>query len=124
RPHGVYPGAGEDRWVAIAVAGDDAWERFAGVLGWPLDPALASLDGRLAARAELDRRVAEWTGARNAGEAAAALQAAGVSAMAVQNGDDHRADAHLAARGAIVTVEHPEIGPERHRGNPLRPARP
>jgi crotonobetainyl-CoA:carnitine CoA-transferase CaiB-like acyl-CoA transferase len=40
--------------------------------------------------------------------------------MAVQNADDHRADPHLAARGAIVTVEHPEIGPERHIGNPIR----
>jgi len=122
-PHGVYPSAGDGRWVAIAVVGDDAWERFAGVLGWPLDPALASLDGRLAARAALDRRVAEWTRARSAEEAAAALQAAGVSAMAVQNGDDHRADPHLAARGAIVTVEHPEIGPERHSGNPIRLSR-
>src|SRR5438876_901237 len=119
-PHGVYPSAGDDRWVAIAVVGDEAWERFAGVLGWPLDPALASLDGRLAARAALDRRVAEWTRARSAEEAAAALQAAGVSAVPVENGDDHRADPHLAARGAIVTVEHPEIGPERHSGNPIR----
>jgi crotonobetainyl-CoA:carnitine CoA-transferase CaiB-like acyl-CoA transferase len=40
--------------------------------------------------------------------------------MPVQNGDDHRADEHLAARGAIVTVDHPEIGPERHIGNPIR----
>ena len=122
-PHGVYPSAGEDRWVAIAVVGDGAWERFAGALGWPLEPALASLDGRLAARAALDRRVAEWTRARSAEEAAAALQAAGVSAMPVENGDDHRADPHLAARGAIVTVEHPEIGPERHSGNPIRLSR-
>src|SRR5438034_354246 len=122
-PHGVYPSAGEDRWVAIAVVGDEVWERFAGVLGWPHDPALTSLAGRLAARAALDGRVAEWTRARSAEEAAVALQAAGVSAMPVQNGDDHRADAHLAARGAIVTVEHPEIGPERHSGNPLRLSR-
>jgi len=43
--------------------------------------------------------------------------------MAVQNADDHRADPHLAARGAIVTVEHPEIGPERHIGNPIRMSR-
>jgi len=46
-----------------------------------------------------------------------------VSAMPVQNPDDHRADPHLAARGAIVTVEHPEIGPERHSGNPIRMSR-
>jgi crotonobetainyl-CoA:carnitine CoA-transferase CaiB-like acyl-CoA transferase len=51
------------------------------------------------------------------------LQAAGVSAMAVMSPDDSRADAHLAARGAIVTVEHPEIGAERHIGNPLRMSR-
>jgi crotonobetainyl-CoA:carnitine CoA-transferase CaiB-like acyl-CoA transferase len=122
-PHGVYPSAGEDRWVAIAVAGDEAWERFAQVLGWPRDPALATLPGRLAARNALDARVAEWTRTRSGEEAAAALQAAGVSAMPVQNGDDHRADAHLAARGTIVTVEHPEIGPERHSGNPIRLSR-
>src|SRR5947209_3675298 len=113
-PHGVYPSAGEDRWVAIAVVGDEAWERFADALGWPLEPALASLAGRLAARAHLDWRVAEWTRARSAEEAAAALQAAGLSAMPVENGDDHRAGPHLAARGASADVEPPQIGPERH----------
>ena len=43
--------------------------------------------------------------------------------MAVLSPDDSRADAHLAARGAIVTVEHPEIGAERHIGNPIRMSR-
>src|SRR2546425_9928746 len=76
-----------------------------------------------AARAEIDARLAEWTRVRAAEEAAAALQAAGVSAMPVQNADDHRADPHLAARGALVTVEHPEVGPERHSGNPIRLSR-
>jgi crotonobetainyl-CoA:carnitine CoA-transferase CaiB-like acyl-CoA transferase len=119
-PHGVYPTAGDDRWVAIAVVGDDAWERFARCLGWPPEPRFATLAGRLAARAEVDARIAEWTRARTPDEATAMLQAAGVSAMTVQNGDDHRADPHLAARGGIVTVQHPEIGAERHSGNPIR----
>ncbi|HEY3190426.1 MAG TPA: CoA transferase, partial [Solirubrobacteraceae bacterium] len=122
-PHGVYPAAQADRWCAIAVVGDDVWERFARCLGWTPEPRLATLEGRLATRAELDARVAEWTRARTAEEAAAQLQAAGISAMPVQNGDDHRADEHLVARRALVTVEHPEIGPERHIGNPLRPSR-
>ena len=43
--------------------------------------------------------------------------------MAVLSPDDSRADAHLAARGAIVTVQHPEIGEERHIGNPIRMSR-
>ena len=36
---------------------------------------------------------------------------------------DHHADPHLAERGFIVTLEHPEVGPERHAGNPVRLSR-
>jgi crotonobetainyl-CoA:carnitine CoA-transferase CaiB-like acyl-CoA transferase len=122
-PHGVYPCAGDDRWCAIAVPSDEAFARFAGVLGWEAGSELRTLEARLRRRDEIDRRVAEWTRTRSAEEVAEALQAAGVSAVPVQNGDDHRADPHLAARGAIVTVEHSEIGPERHSGNPLRMSR-
>jgi crotonobetainyl-CoA:carnitine CoA-transferase CaiB-like acyl-CoA transferase len=122
-PHGVYRCAGDDRWVAVAVVGDAAWERFVRCLGWSAERRLATVDGRLAVRAEIDARLAAWTGARSAEDAAAVLQAAGVSAMVVQSPDDHRADPHLAARGAIVTVTHPEIGSERHIGNPLRLSR-
>jgi crotonobetainyl-CoA:carnitine CoA-transferase CaiB-like acyl-CoA transferase len=43
--------------------------------------------------------------------------------MPVQTGEDHRGDAHLAARGGLVTVDHPDIGPERHSGNPIRMSR-
>jgi crotonobetainyl-CoA:carnitine CoA-transferase CaiB-like acyl-CoA transferase len=122
-PHGVYPCAGEDRWCAIAVVSDACWQRFVGGVGWEPNPAWATLDGRLAARAEIDARVAEWTRTRDPEAVAATLQAAGVSAMPVLSPDDTRADAHLAAREAIVTVQHPEIGPERHIGNPLRMSR-
>ena len=63
-PHGVYPCAGDDRWCAIAVVGDDAWQRFCGALGWVEEPRLATLEGRLGLNAELNARVAEWTRAR------------------------------------------------------------
>jgi crotonobetainyl-CoA:carnitine CoA-transferase CaiB-like acyl-CoA transferase len=119
-PHGVYPCRGAERWVAIAVVSDDDWTAFRTVAGWPDDPALRTASGRLAAGDALDARVAEWTREQTAEAVAERLQDAGVSAMVVQNGDDHRGDPHLAARNAIVTVEHPEIGPERHIGNPLR----
>ena len=119
-PHGVYPSAGDDRWIAVAVTSDAAWQRLARCCGWADDPALATIDGRLAARAAIDARLAEWTRTRDAEEAAATLQAAGISAMPVLGPDELRADGHLLARGAIVTVEHPEIGAERHIGTPLR----
>jgi len=122
-PHGVYPCAGDDQWCAIVVAGDEAWQRFRRCVEWPDAPRWATLAGRLAVRAEIDRRVGDWTRARPATEVAGALQAAGISAMPVLGPDELRADAHLLARGAIVTVEHPEVGPERHIGNPLRMSR-
>ncbi len=122
-PHGVYPCAGDDRWCAIAVAGDDAWERFRRALGWPHQPGLATLDARLSARTDLDERVAAWTRARAPEAAAATLQSAGVSAMPVQGPDEHRADPHLAARSALVSIVHPEVGPARHTANPVRMSR-
>jgi crotonobetainyl-CoA:carnitine CoA-transferase CaiB-like acyl-CoA transferase len=118
-PHDVFPSAGVDRWVAIAVIDDASWGALARHLGWPDDPALATAAGRVA----IDAKLSAWTRTRPPEEAAAELQAAGVSAMPVQHADDQRADPHLAARGAIVTVNHPEIGPERHSGNPLRMSR-
>ena len=119
-PHGVYQCAGTERWVAIAVVSDADWSAFRTVAGWPDEPALRTAAGRLAATDHLDARVAEWTNGQTPEAITERLQRAGVSAMVVQNGDDHRSDAHLGARNAIVTVQHPEIGPERHIGNPLR----
>lgn len=130
-PYGVYPSAGErhgqdqtdDRWVAIAVTSDAGWARLIDATGIATTGAESTLDGRLAARAAIEARLAAWTRARPALAAAETLQAAGVSAMPVMDGNDLRADPHLAARGSIVTVEHPVIGPERHAANPLRPGR-
>jgi crotonobetainyl-CoA:carnitine CoA-transferase CaiB-like acyl-CoA transferase len=102
------------------VTSDDAFERLRRLCGWPADPELASLAGRLARRSSLDERLCEWSRQREAEAVATELQAAGISAMMVQNGDDHRADPHLAARSAIVTVEHPDLGSERHAANPIR----
>jgi crotonobetainyl-CoA:carnitine CoA-transferase CaiB-like acyl-CoA transferase len=119
-PHGVYPCAGEDRWCAIAVVGEDAWSRFRHGVGWAADQRFDTLAGRLANHAEIDRRVAAWTCSRSADDAAAALQAAGVSAMPVDGPLEHRADPHLAARGALVEVDDPEIGLVRHVANPIR----
>jgi len=122
-PHGVYPCTGEDRWCAIAVVGEECWQRFVACVGWSPNPDWATLQSRLDARPEIDARVAEWTRQREPEDVAATLQAAGVSAMVVMSPDDSRADPHLTARAAIVTVQHPEIGAERHIGNPIRMSR-
>ena len=119
-PHGVYPSAGDDQWVAIAVMDDDGWRALCGAVGWNDDPSLRNATDRIAASAALDARLGEWTRSRSKEDAAELLQAHGVSAMPVMGPYDHHADPHMLERGAIVTLHHPEVGDERHIGNPLR----
>jgi crotonobetainyl-CoA:carnitine CoA-transferase CaiB-like acyl-CoA transferase len=116
----VYRAKGDDRWVAIAVADDGAWSRFCGVVGWKREVRFATAAGRLAARDELDARVTAWTTSHTPEDATSRLQAVGVSAFPVQGPDEHRADAHLAARRALVTLDDPEVGDVQHVANPLR----
>ncbi len=118
-PHGVYPAAGDDRWLALSVPDDAAWTRFVAATGIAVRAGWESCEGRLVAEA-LDETVAAWTRERDADRATELLQAAGVSAMTVQGPDDHHADPHLAARKAIVETHHSEVGRERHVGNPMR----
>ncbi|MEO6091629.1 MAG: CoA transferase [Novosphingobium sp.] len=132
-PHGVYPAAGDDSWLAIAVSGDEQWRALAALIGCD-DPRFDSEAGRKAHADQLDTIVARWTSTRDANAAAEALQAAGIAAHASWTTPEIAADPHLQARGAIVTVEEsggkeraavgvpmrlskgPEIG--IHRGTP------
>jgi benzylsuccinate CoA-transferase BbsF subunit len=122
-PHGVFPCDGNDRWVAIAVTSDEGWLRLCAEAGWTPEPAWATSVGRLAACEAIEAQVSKWTRSQSMEHVAARLQAIGISAMPVLDGDDLRTDAHLAARHAIVTVQHPEVGAERHIANPLRLSR-
>lgn len=119
-PHGVYPVAGDDRWLAVVVATDEQWSALVELAGWDDDPALATAAGRLDRRAVVHERVAAWTAGQDGAELAARLQALGISASPVMGPLDHLADEHLLARGAFVELEHPEVGSERHIGNPIR----
>ncbi len=119
-PHGVFPTAGDDRWIAVVAATDTDWEALCLAAGWPADPELATLDARLARAGPITARLAEWTSGWDAAELAARLQDHGVSACPVMGPFDHLADPHLAARRFIVELEHPEVGPERHEGDPVR----
>jgi benzylsuccinate CoA-transferase BbsF subunit len=111
-PHGVYPCAGDDRWIAISVFDDDAWRglgRAAGDPPWANDARFATRSGRLARAAELDELVAGWTRGLDADAAMELLQSAGVAAGRVANAADLCArDPQLAARGHFVDVPTPE----------------
>jgi crotonobetainyl-CoA:carnitine CoA-transferase CaiB-like acyl-CoA transferase len=119
-PHGVYPVAGDDRWIAVVVADDAGWRALCREAGWPEEEELASLDGRLAKAKELGARLAGWTAQQDGDELAPRLQMLGISACPVMGPLDQLDDEHLLSRRFIVQLDHPEVGPERHAGNPVR----
>ncbi len=112
-PHGVYPAAGDDRWVAIAVTDDSAWVRLCEVLGQAdlaQDERFVTLAARLAHHDELDAIVSVWTRRRDMHQIEALLQLSGVAASAVQNSRETYADAQLWHRGHFVELKHPIHG--------------
>jgi crotonobetainyl-CoA:carnitine CoA-transferase CaiB-like acyl-CoA transferase len=122
-PHGVYPSAGEDRWVSIAVASDPEFRALAALIGRDDLAANANFAGgeaRHTNRADLDLVLGQWTAARSADDAAALLQAAGIAAHASWTTPEIAADPHLRERRAIVDVAEPDGTMRAAVGVPMR----
>src|SRR4029077_6231091 len=122
-PHGAYPCAGDDRWIALSVRADTEWRSLCEILGRPAgagDPRFATHAARLAAAAELDTLVAGATQPRDARELVDALQAAGIAAGVVQSCLDLHADPTLAGWGFFQWLEHPARPPAPYEGHALR----
>ncbi len=104
-PHGVYPAAGEDRWIAIAVEDDEAWRSLTVELR---RPDLADLDhaARVDRRDELDTILAAWTSGQDAVGLAHRLQAFGIAAHQVQNSSGCVDDPQLLHRNHFQWLPH------------------
>jgi crotonobetainyl-CoA:carnitine CoA-transferase CaiB-like acyl-CoA transferase len=100
-PHqDVYPAAGEDRWVAISLFGDEDRAKLLAIAG----PDIAG-----------------WTRQRGDHAIVAELQAAGIAAGVVQDCEDMiERDPQLAVRGALVELDHPLLGGFGHIATPIR----
>jgi len=122
-PHGVYPSAGEDRWIAIAVSSDAEWRTLVKEMGepaWAGQERFAQLEGRLAHHQELDQQIGEWTRTFDPHELMRRLQEAGVEAGAVQDFSDLLADPQLAHRGHWVPLRHVHLGELRFERSGFR----
>lgn len=122
-PHGIYPCAGADRWIAIACRD----ERELGVLAKVLnEPELSSdrfttLEQRVRAADELDALIGDVTATRDAATLADDLVAAGLPASMVKSPSERiDDDPDLAAMGLFPTVTHPDMGEVRVEGIPMR----
>ncbi|MEX1008643.1 MAG: CoA transferase [Acidimicrobiia bacterium] len=109
-PHGLFPCAGDDRWISIAVATDDEWRDLVRAMGdpaWARAPELASHAGRLERIDDVHARIARWTADHNEHQLAARLQERGVAAAPVLDVADLLHDPHYRARGTFIEVSHP-----------------
>jgi len=96
----VYPADGKDRWVAMSLLTADDQAR--------LDALLGGLS------------IEAWTASRRDIDAVLDLQAAGIAAGVVQDVEDMvEHDSGLSGRGALVTLDHPLLGPFGHMRTPI-----
>jgi benzylsuccinate CoA-transferase BbsF subunit len=119
-PSGVYQTAEADRWLTLAVRSDDEWNALVRVIGDRADARFATSVQRIAHRAEVDELVTRWLSTRNADDAAAQLQGAGVCAHVSWHMEDIAADAHMRERGSLAEVSAPDIPKRLAVGAPAR----
>ena len=121
-PHGVYPCAGDDRWIALAVDSDESWRRLA-VMSGREDLADSVFDrhpDRIANAEKLDEALAEWTRTQDAESLMERLQTFGLAAGVVRTTAELMACRHLQQRSWFRRTEHVDMGEHRYNGHPWR----
>jgi len=113
-PHGVYPSAGSDRWIALACWSESDWDalcRAAAGSDWLGDPRFSTLAGRIEHQDELDGGLASWTRGFDCFELAERLRRFGVDAAPVQNSQDVlERDLQLRHLQHWVRLNHSDMG--------------
>jgi crotonobetainyl-CoA:carnitine CoA-transferase CaiB-like acyl-CoA transferase len=99
-PHGFYPCAGEDRWIAIAVVGDSEWEALCRLMG------RVDLTDQREDREAVDVAIAAWTADQEGPALEQMLQDAGIAAHRALDMQDLHADPQLQRREHYYEVQH------------------
>ena len=110
-PANAYPTA--DGEHLISGNQDTVWRRLAEAMGRPElgeDERYATHSARGENQAELDELIAGWSSTLSSAELEEQLNAHSVPNGKIFTAPDMLADAHFAAREAIVTMAHPQLG--------------
>ncbi len=121
-PEGVYPCRGEERWIAISVVDDDAWDRLLTIAPPELaaDDRFATNESRMDNVDALDEAMAGWTSAFNNVDLAARLQRVGVAAHIVATNEDILQDQHVMESGWYAVRPSARFTRDLFGGSPLR----
>ena len=112
--------AASDGEFVLAVGTDDQWRRFCEVAGLAADERFATNRQRVSAYDELRPMVADRLSRQPRQVWIDRLGAVGVPCGSVRNLQELFADAQVAARDMIATLEHPTIGARRVLGVPVK----
>ncbi len=102
-----------DGWLVVGCAKEKFWQRLAVVLGhpeWATDPRFATFAARGQNAADLLPMIEEILAGRTVDEWLTELYAAAIPCGPINNVAQALAEPHTAARGMVVTTEHPEFG--------------
>ncbi|MCY3893618.1 MAG: CoA transferase [Acidimicrobiaceae bacterium] len=120
-PAGVYRCRGDDAWLTLTVDDDATWKSLTALLGdAECEPRWTTAAARHADHDAIDAVIERWTATRDKHEAAAELQAVGISASAVMTIADIVNDDHSASRGLMVDHARPGEQPQLFPGLPFR----
>jgi benzylsuccinate CoA-transferase BbsF subunit len=119
-PHGIYPCAGDDEWVAIACRNESDWQALAGVIDEPwCGEQFASLEQRLTDQDTLDAHVSRWTAPQTKFVVEQRLRGAGLPVAAVAKPEERiDLDPSTGEFGLWPTVHHSQMGDVRVDGQP------
>ena len=113
--------AAKDGNVVIAAQADEAWARFAAMLGGAAqDIKFKTMAGRNAHRLEMLPLVREWVSQRSVAEVLSTLDRADVPSAKIQTIDDVVNDPQIIARGMLVEQDHPVAGKIRLPNVPFK----
>lgn len=113
-PHGHFPCAGEDQWIAIAVRRDWEWAALADLAA---GTELAARDewraaaARIAAQDAVEAALGNWTRTQERDKLVEKLIGQGIAAAPVNSFEDLMAAPWKADRNLTVTVAHRYLGP-------------
>ena len=103
-PRGTWQCA-DGGWVAVSTSAESVARRVLDLVGLGDDPSLHTFEGRVAARARIDERMADWIGERTRDEVLAAFEEAQAACAPVYSMNEVLADPHVRARGAVEDVD-------------------
>ena len=116
----------QDGLVMVAVGNQRLWGQFCQAIGEPslrTDPRFETNTDRMEHRDALKAILQKYLGALTREELINRLRANAVPCGQVRTVAEALADPQLAARAMVVELEHPDLGPIRTLGNPIKLSR-